>query len=404
MTAYGPEAHFDEHGTTEQFLPDAPPPPLVRATAWHWIDPEKIPRRQWLYGFNVIRKFVSATIAPGGAGKSSLVIVEVLEMVSGKPLLLDRSGAPLRVWYWNLEDPKDEIERRIAAACGFYHLTAGDLFGRLFVDSGRDRPCVIARYNGHRHVIVDEALTVGLIAEIKRRKIDVLVIDPLKRAHEVDENDNTAVDMVVKTFAGIADEANCAIMLLHHTRKAGGGEITAETSRGAKALVDGCRSVRVLNGMSKDEGERAGIADDHRRYFRVYPDKLNLAPPPDFSDWFKLESVHLGNGKDGSAGDNVGVAMPWQWPDAFANITVATLLAVQHKINGGQWREHPQADDWIGKAVAEVLELDLDRKQDRAKVTTLLKTWIKSGALKRVERKDESRRKRAFVEVGIWAT
>ena len=144
-------------------------------------------------------------------------------------------------------------------------------------------------------------LIAGIVAEIKRRRIYVLMIEPLKRAHQVDENDNTAVDIVVKAFAGIADEANCAVMLLHHTRKAGGGEITAKTSRGAKALVDGCRSVRVLNGMTKEEGERAGITDDHRRYFRVYPDKLNLAPPPDVSDWFKLESVHLGNGRDGSA-------------------------------------------------------------------------------------------------------
>jgi len=281
---------------------------------------------------------------------------------------------------------------------------AGDLVGRLFADSGRDRPCVIARYNGHRQVVLDEELIAGLVAEIRRRKIDVLVIDPLKRAHQIDENDNTAVDIVVKAFAGIADEANCAVMLVHHTRKMGGADITAESARGAKALVDGCRSVRVLNGMSKDEGERAGIADDHRRYFRVYPDKLNLAPPPDVSDWFKLESVHLGNGHDGSAGDNVGVATPWQWPDAFANVTAATLLAVQHKVNGGQWRDHPRAENWVVKAVAEVLDLDLDRKPDRATVNTLLKTWIKSGALKQIERLDEHRHEKTFIEVGAWAT
>jgi hypothetical protein len=400
--AHCPEGHFNTNGTTEHFPPASSP--LVSATVWHWIEPAKIPRRQWLYGFNVIRKFVSATIAPGGAGKSSLVIVEVLEMVSGKSLLLDRPHPPLRVWYWNLEDPKDEIERRIAAACALYQLGAADLVGRLFVDSGRDRPCVIARYGGRGQAILDEALTAGIVAEIKRRKIDVLVIDPLKRAHETEENDNTSMDMVVKAFASIADETNCAVMLLHHTRKVSGGEITAESSRGAKALVDGCRSVRVLNVMTKDEAERAGITDDHRRYFRVYPDKLNLAPPPDVSDWFKLESVHLGNATDGTGGDNVGVATPWNWPDAFANVTVATLLAVQRKVAGGQWRDHSQADNWAGKAVAEVLDLNLERKSDRVRVNTLLKTWLKSGALKQIERQDEHRHKKTFVEVGKWAT
>ena len=52
-----------------------------------------------------------------------------------------------------------------AATCGFYKLAAGDLVGRLFADSGRDRPCVIARYNGHRQVVVDEELIAGLVAE-----------------------------------------------------------------------------------------------------------------------------------------------------------------------------------------------------------------------------------------------
>jgi hypothetical protein len=69
-----------------------------------------------------------------------------------------------------------------------------------------------------------------------------------------------------------------------------------------------------------------------------------------------------------------------------------------------QWREHPRAENWVGKAVAEVLDLDLERKPDRAKVNTLLKAWITSGALKRIERPDEHRHDKTFIEVGTWAT
>ena len=71
---------------------------------------------------SVIRKFLTAIVAPGGSGKSSLVIAELLEMVSGKPLLTGRNAKPLRVWYLNIEDPRDEIDRRIAAACIAYKL------------------------------------------------------------------------------------------------------------------------------------------------------------------------------------------------------------------------------------------------------------------------------------------
>ena len=53
--------------------------------------------------------------------------------------------------------------------------------------------------------------------------------------------------------------------------------------------------VRVVNRMSKEEGEKAGV-ENHRLYFRTYNDKANLAPPADKSDWFELKSVDLGNG------------------------------------------------------------------------------------------------------------
>ena len=71
--------------------------------------------------------------------------------------------------------------------------------------------------------------------------------------------------------------------------------MTTESSRGAKAKTDAARVVRVVNRMSKDEGEKAGV-ENHRLYFRTYNDKANLAPPADKSDWFELKSVDLGNG------------------------------------------------------------------------------------------------------------
>ena len=284
--------------------------------------------------------------------------------------------------------------------------TPTDIGGRLFTDTGRERTWTIAAYrDGQRHVTVNAALVDGIIAEMKRRKIDVLIIDPLKRIHAVDENDNTAMDLVTQQLTRIADECDCGVVVVHHTRKAAGQEITAESSRGAKAVVDASRVTRTLNVMTEAEAAKAGVGnEDRRRYFRVYPDKLNLAPPPEASDWYRLEGIPLGNGPDGAAGDNVGVAMPWTWPDAFTGITVATLQAVQKRMEGGTWRESSQADDWVGKAVAEVLGLDVGDKHDRARIITLLKTWIKSGALKVVERPDEQRKPRTFVEVGEWAS
>jgi hypothetical protein len=88
----------------------------ISATPFTWIDPTQIPKRQWLYKPHYIRQFASLTVSTGGMGKSTLVIVETLAMVTGKPLLGVPPSQLLRVWYWNGEDPMDELQRRFAAA------------------------------------------------------------------------------------------------------------------------------------------------------------------------------------------------------------------------------------------------------------------------------------------------
>ena len=69
----------------------------LKATLYEWREPTTIPTRDWLYGRLLVRKFVSATVAPGGVGKSSLIATEALAMVSGKPLL-GVTSQRLNVW------------------------------------------------------------------------------------------------------------------------------------------------------------------------------------------------------------------------------------------------------------------------------------------------------------------
>ena len=245
----------------------------------------------------------------------------------------------------------------------------------------------------------------ALKAEIKAKRADVIVVDPLVKAHQVPENDNGAVDMVCTAFANIADECNCAFDLIHHVRKTNGAEVTVEDSRGAVSLLAACRSARALNRMSKDEAERAGVSEP-RSYFRAENGKGNLAPP-EKAEWFNLRGVSLGNGTPGipfDDGDQVAVATSWEWPDALASVTTKDLFAVQKAMQGGEYRADVQAADWVGKVVATVLRMDPDSREDRAKISAMLKIWIASGALKRVQGTDEKRRPRQFVEVGQWAT
>jgi putative DNA primase/helicase len=106
-------------------------PAAIKATPYSWIEPESIPKRDFIYGRHLIRKFVSATVAPGGVGKSSLEITEVLAMVSGVDLLGIQPHGRSRVWLWNLEDPREEIARHIQATAKHFLLSPKDIDGRL---------------------------------------------------------------------------------------------------------------------------------------------------------------------------------------------------------------------------------------------------------------------------------
>ncbi len=401
---------------------DVPPPggakpqaePLkITATPFVWRDPKTFPRRRWLYSHHLIRKFVSCTVSPGGLGKTSLVLVEAVAMASGRPLLgITSPEGPLTVWVINLEDPQEEIERRVTAILLHYKIDPEEIAGRLFLDSGRHLKVVVAEVTRNGTVIMRPVVD-ALTAEIRARKVDVTVIDPFVKAHRVPENDNGAVDVVCTVFADIADACDCAFDLIHHVRKLGGAEATVEDGRGASSILGAVRSARVLNGMTKDEAAKAGEGTNPREFFRVDNGKLNMAPPPsERSDWYRLLSVPLGNGDEPFGpnplpfdnGDHVQCVVNWEKPDPMASVTASHLKQSQIVVAAGRYRENSQAKDWIGHAIARVMGLDMTNKAHKATVLESLRRWRANGMFVTVEGEDEKRMKRTYVEVGVWAT
>lgn len=373
----------------------------IRASPYQWVDANKIPPRDILYGRHLFRKFLSATVAPGGLGKSSLEMVEALAMVTGRDLIGESPKGELRVWYWNGEDPQEELQRRIAAACLHYGITPEDLGGRLYVDSGRDTEIVIVRET-RDGVQVAEPVVEAIIREIRTNGIDVLQIDPFVASHAVSENDNTKIEAVVRQWMRVAEEANCAVELVHHVRKPSGNatETTVDDARGAGALLAKVRSARVLNAMSNTEADELGIErKDRFGFFRVDNGKANLMPRGGEAKWRRMLGVPLGN-RINAAEDEVGVATEWHKPSALEGVTAADLQRVKIAVSAGQWREDIRASNWVGNAIGGCLGVDVDEPQGRARVRAMLKTWLKTGALEVVQGFDESRRQRAFVIVG----
>jgi hypothetical protein len=359
---------------------------VVNADPYVWTDEASLSKRDWLYGHHLIRKFVSLTVAPGGLGKSALTTLEAILMASGKRLL----GYPLvpkrqRVWLYNLEDPYEELQRRIQATCKKLELTAGDVDGHLLVNSGRDQQLVLASTN-RNGTVINSPIDENIIEELKRNQIDVLVIDPFVSSHMVNENDNMAIDMVAKAWARIADKANVAIELVHHTRKLQDGvSVGAESARGAVSLIGAARDVRVLYQMSECEALTYGEANP-RILFGVKSDKHNLTAGTNDRDWYRMVSIELDNG------DVVGVPAIAALAKVSLQVTDEQKNAFLEMVRAGEFRKDSQADHWVGLPLAEVLSLDwgaglnqrtrsVKQKLNRSKMDRQIREWLLEDVL-----------------------
>jgi hypothetical protein len=384
----------DRYDNIPRVVESAEHPIIISASPFVWRDPANIPPREWLYARHHIRKYLTCTVGLGGGGKTSLGIVEALAMATGRSLLGITPPNRLRVWIWNGEDPADELNRRVIAAMVEHNIAPGDIAGFLFCNTGRETPIVLATQTRNGTTITKPVVD-AVIDTIKRNQLDVLIIDPFVKSHKVSENDNIAIDMVAGQWASIADITNCGIELSHHSRKTGGNEVTIEDSRGAIALINASRSARVLNKMTKQEAENAGV-EQAWRYFRLDNGKASMAPPPERAEWYRLATVNLANG------DEVGVATAWTWPNAFEGVTPSDLRAAQKEVGqGGPWRANHQAKNWVGIPIAKALRLNPNK--DRKRIAALLETWIRNGMFVVVPGKGSDRHPTQFVEVGQWA-
>lgn len=419
---YGGAAVRDALAAASYPWPDAPLPgeqdnkkPTLAAQPFTWRDPATIPRRAFLYGFELRRRQVSATIAPGAAGKTTLKVGRALCMASGKNLLGHSVwNGPHRVWLWNLEDELEEVEKTVHAFMKHWELTEDDLGGRLFINGADSigasglKLAVEDNFGGFR---LQRPVSEALIEAIDEHAIDYLDVDPFVSSHSVDENKNQAIDAVAKEWLRIAHEANaagggCAIGLAHHLRKTTAAEFTAQDARGAGAMINAARSCLVLQRMSTDEALRLQIAEcDRKSYFKVYDDKNNKAPPALKAEWYEFVSVGLGNGDDSGPEDSIGAIQRWAPPDVFGGVTAPQLYQIQCLVerNPDKARKHSMAKHWVGKMVAHVLDLNLDQRGIPERIKQMIDVWLDTGALRTVDRLNEKREPVSYVEVGRYA-
>jgi len=361
------------------------------------IDQCHIPHRQWIYGTQLIRGFVTLLIAPGGTGKSSLLLATCLSIAIGRSLLGPRIFQQCNTAVLNLEDPQDEIDRRLAALAIRYDIKDDDVRGRMFA-SPPERGIKIAA-NGADGFSVVNPDEDQIIKQLREQRVGVLGVDPFSESHTLEENSNPAMIQAAAAWRRVARAANCAVVLSHHVRK--GPVDSIESARGAKALTDSARIGLLLSTMTEEEAEALGISDtDRLQYVRLDDAKANMAPRAPKAAWFHLGSVTLNNSDATySHGDQVGVIEIWEPENVWDSVSVSEANSILDKIAAGldgepytDSRRHP-ATRWAGHVIVRALECTNEQ------AATIINTWVKNGVLICTEYATDNRKKRKGLRV-----
>lgn len=358
-------------------------------------DDAPIAPRGWLLGNTFCRGFISGLLAQGASGKTALRVAQALALATGRELTGEHVFERCRVLIVSLEDGSDELRRRVRAARLHHGIPAGEVTGRLFMWAPAGMK--IAQQREGSRGIVPGKLEHMLRDEIKSRRIDLVMIDPLLKAHDAEENDNKAIDAVAIILARLATDLNCAVDTCHHAPKGSAGEPgDANRARGASAFRDAARLLYTVTGMTEAEREQFGLSEAERRsLIRVDSAKVNIAPPSIEAQWFRIVGVPLGNSTDlYPHGDEVPTVEPWYPPDLWRGISTFTANEILDRIdagmpNGSRYSPASQAADRAAWKVVNALLPDLSDKQCRK----VINTWTKNGVLEERPYDDPVQRK-----------
>ncbi len=197
--------------------------------------------------------------APGGTGKSFLLLELALSVAAGEPVvagIAPSAAGPVR--YVSFEEDEIDIHNRLVALFQTFS-TISPPVETFFCSAleGENLPLLKNDEKNEEAVEYLENICEGM---------RLVVLDPLSRLHESDENSNSEMKKLMQVLIFIARKTRCAIVVAHHTSKSavlnGQGGLQ-QSARGASCLVDDPRLVLTLSRKSTPLDKKSQYEDEN---------------------------------------------------------------------------------------------------------------------------------------------
>lgn len=263
------------------------------------IDPDEIEPRRWIMKGLLLKRAVASIVATGGAGKSMQLLAIAAHLALGLDYMgFVNSAGPMRSIIVNAEDDLEEQSRRLAAVCQEFGLPYLQVRSQIaFIQAFKlmnGDPPILAKDDVQQLLDAAAAPDVGLLG-----------LDPFVEIHDLPEDDNTKMKSVMAVLREFARKSDTAVVILHHTSKAGAASGVAGSSRGASSISAATRLSFAITAADKIDAQNYGIPPDKLASYAKWENaKANVTAHGGAPKWLVVREIKLPNG------DGVGVWRP----------------------------------------------------------------------------------------------
>lgn len=199
---------------------------------------------------------VGVFIAPGGTGKTTLLLFQIIHIVLGLDLFGYEVRAPGPVVILTAEDSRETLVARLRFMCHELGLTdeqVREVRESVFITDVSGKGIKLTTVE--KDVVMPSKQLDRLIVEVGLICPSLVVIDPMVSFGVGESRINDAEQGMIDAARRIRNTARCAVLYVHHTGKGNARERTTDqySGRGGSALADGARMVHVLQRLSPGE-------------------------------------------------------------------------------------------------------------------------------------------------------
>ncbi|WP_426175006.1 AAA family ATPase [Massilia sp. TWR1-2-2] len=235
---------------------------------------------------------VGTVVGAGGVGKTMLLTQLGMAVATGSPAFdnpLTPRSTPARVVLIAAEESSDILRIRLHAIKKWMDLqreksSASTVATESEFTALLEKNLLLVPAAGQSVSLVNNGATTEFFETLCKfcTGARLVLIDPLRRLHDGDENSSSSMTHIVQVLEALARHTGAAVIVAHHVSKASMFNAvtdSAAASRGSSALTDAVRWQANLSGMSETIARKHGLTGQHKSYVCLDFAKANYIAP-----------------------------------------------------------------------------------------------------------------------------